>query len=93
MPIPTIPTDKANHVAYGALAALAGAWAAVAAGHADAARWVGFAAALLLGVAKELRDHMANARAVTAGTLPLHGVEWRDVLATAIGGALVAAAP
>lgn len=93
MRIALIPLDKANHVAYGALAALAGAWAAVAAGYADAARGAGFGAALLIGLAKELRDYMANARAVAAGAVPRHGVEWRDVLATAIGGALVAAAP
>lgn len=72
MTLPLIPQDKANHFVYGAVA---GALAAAATGHLNAA----LIAAAVLGFAKELYD-----LATKTGT-----PDWRDVAWTAAGGVCV----
>lgn len=54
MPLPIIPLDKANHVAYGAALGLAGALAAL---YLDVPIWAGaLTLAVLFAAAKEVRD-------------------------------------
>lgn len=93
MRLALIPIDKANHLAYGALTSLIGSWVAVAAGQADSARVIGFAAACVVGVAKEAAEYLSNRQAHAAGLLPAHSVDWRDVMATCLGGLVVSGAP
>ena len=81
MNLPMLAVDKANHVAYGALAATLVSVALVAVqtpvlGAALAAT----AVVVVLGVGKELFD---RAHAET------HTPDWRDAAATAVGGLLV----
>ncbi len=74
--LPLIPHDKANHIAYGAGASLAGALAAVPAGQ---PLWLGaLAVAVLFAVGKEVYDRASkrgtpdvlDAVATVAGALP-----------------------
>ena len=82
MPLPLIPHDKANHVAYGALAGLVGALAALAVGQ---PLWLGaLALAVLFAVGKEVYDRATSrgtpdaldAVATVAGALPAVIVGW-----------------
>jgi len=78
--MPQLPADKANHAIYGALIFLA---ALAIFRRPDAAYGLVVAAA----VGKEAIDWLSNQRAVKAGLMPTHGVEWFDALATCAGGA------
>lgn len=91
MNLPLIPQDKANHAVYGAGLAAVGASLAVIAGAPPwAAALLGAVAAATLGLVKERLDARANAKALAAGHSPPHSVERGDVVATAVGGLLVA---
>jgi len=83
--LPVIPTDKASHFIYGAVAYLLAAAAAMAIGfsHPD---WFGLSAAAGIGIAKEGMDWLSNRKAKAAGTTPTHGVEPLDAVATSLGG-------
>jgi hypothetical protein len=52
---------------------------------------LGFLAAVIAGVGKELWDKRENDRAARKHVVPPHTVEWQDAVWTAGGGALVAA--
>lgn len=79
--IPSLPQDKANHAIYGALIFLA---ALAILRRPDAA----YGLVVLAAVGKEALDKLSNMRAVKAGLLPTHGVEFLDALATCAGGAV-----
>jgi len=78
--MPQLPEDKANHAIYGALIFLL---ALAILRRPDAAYGLVVAAA----VGKEVLDWLSNQRAVKAGLMPTHGVEFLDALATCAGGA------
>jgi len=86
MPMPSIPADKANHVIYGAVAFVAGAFAAHPAGLPPA--YCGLALAVIAGAIKEASDALINYRATGNPMVGPHGVEWLDFAATACGGVL-----
>ena len=79
--MPSLPQDKANHAVYGALIFLA---ALAILRRPDAA----YGLVVLAAVGKEALDKLSNMRAVKAGLLPTHGVEFLDALATCAGGAV-----
>ncbi len=79
--IPSLPQDKANHFFYGSLIFLA---ALAIFRRPDAA----YGLVVLAAVGKEALDKLSNMRAVKAGLLPTHGVEFLDALATCAGGAV-----
>ena len=79
--IPSLPADKANHFFYGALIFLA---ALAILRRPD----VAYGLVVLAAVGKEALDKLSNMRAVKAGLLPTHGVEFLDALATCAGGAV-----
>ena len=79
--MPQLPADKANHAIYGALIFLA---ALAILRRPDAA----YGLVVLAAVGKEALDKLSNMRAVKAGLLPTHGVEFLDALATCAGGAV-----
>jgi hypothetical protein len=79
--IPSLPQDKANHFFYGSLIFLA---ALAIFRRPDAA----YALVVLAAVGKEALDWLSNMRAVKAGLMPTHGVEFLDALATCAGGAV-----
>lgn len=83
-----IPADKANHAIYGALVFALVAALAMLTSYAPIARGLGVAAAVAVGLAKELYDYVRNRQALKAGLAKPHGVEGSDLLWTA-GGALV----
>jgi hypothetical protein len=82
--MPQLPVDKANHALYGALLSLA--LYALLLPHTHFAHHFALAGAVLLGLAKEAADQIANLAAERAGRPPPHGVELLDALATAAGG-------
>lgn len=84
----TLAHDKANHLIYGFLVALAITAAAQWAGFAPWAPAIGAAAALVVGGMKELMDHLDNRVADGMGAPRPHSVTWGDVGATAAGGAV-----
>ena len=93
--IDRIPPDKARHFVAGTMVAALAACAAALVGFAGPlVACAAVAAAVLIGGAKEVMDARANKRATgkwlgePRGTP--HGVEWHDVLATAMGAAPVA---
>lgn len=88
MPLPSLPQDKANHVIYGAVIALAAYWVGLLTMPEYAAR-IALAAAVVAGAGKEVADRLANLKAQRAGLPPPHGVELWDALATWAGGAAV----
>lgn len=79
--IPQLPADKANHFFYGSLIFLA---ALAILRRPDAA----YGIVVLAAVGKEALDKLSNMRAVKAGLMPTHGVEFLDALATCAGGAV-----
>ena len=79
--IPSLPHDKANHFFYGTLIFLA---ALAILRRPDAA----YGLVVLAAVGKAALDKLSNMRAVKAGLLPTHGVEFLDALATCAGGAV-----
>ena len=84
----TLAHDKANHLIYGFLVALAMTTAAHWAGFAPWAPAIGAAGALVVGGVKEFMDHLDNLVAVDMGAERPHSVSWGDVVATAAGGAV-----
>ena len=79
--MPQLPADKANHYFYGSLIFLA---ALAIFRRPDAA----YGLVVLAAVGKEALDKLSNMRAVKAGLMPTHGVEFLDALATCAGGAV-----
>ena len=79
--MPQLPADKANHAIYGALIFLL---ALAILRRPDAA----YGLVVLAAVGKEALDWLSNQRAVKAGLMPTHGVEFLDALATCAGGAV-----
>ena len=79
--MPSLPQDKANHFFYGALIFLA---VLAISRRPDAA----YGLVVLAAVGKEALDKLSNMRAVKAGLMPTHGVEFLDALATCAGGAV-----
>jgi hypothetical protein len=84
--LPSLPQDKANHLAYGAVIFSV---ALLAAHHLMPSHQVLIAGlvVLFMAVGKEASDAWANYRAT--GTPP-HGVELLDAVATCAGGVLAA---
>ena len=82
----TLATDKANHLVWGFVLALAVATLATRMGYPRAAAPAGATAALLAGLAKEAWDWWANRRAAARGEAPPHSVEVGDLAATLWGG-------
>ena len=79
--MPQLPADKANHFFYGTLIFLA---ALAIFRRPD----VAYGLVVLAAVGKEALDKLSNMRAVKAGLMPTHGVEFLDALATCAGGAV-----
>lgn len=79
-----IAKDKILHLVAGAAAAFVVIWV-------TRTPALGFLAAVVAGVGKELWDKHQNALAAKKELLPPHTVEWQDAAWTAGGGALVAA--
>ena len=79
-----IAKDKIFHFIAGAAAAFVVIWI-------TRTPALGFLAAVVAGVGKELWDKRENDRAARNHVLPPHTVEWQDAAWTAGGGALVAA--
>jgi hypothetical protein len=88
MNLPSLPADKANHALYGALIFILVGAVLTLIGQAAVARPAGVAAAVVVGLLKELLDWRANRAAVAAHMPPPHGVEKADLVATG-GGALL----
>lgn len=82
MNLPQLPTDKANHLIYGALIGLVAFFALPL-------WWVPATAAALFGALKEISDAWLNYRATKEIKQGPHGVEWFDFLATACGGVIL----
>lgn len=78
--LPSLPADKANHLAYGAVAFN------LALPLTDA--FVALALVAVLAIGKEAVDWLSNHRARAAGLPAPHGVEGLDALATLAGGFL-----
>jgi hypothetical protein len=76
-----IPVDKLMHFVAGAMVAFP-FWLF---GYA----FLGLLAAAVVGVGKEVADHLANVRNKTLGLKPAHSVEWLDAFATTVGGLAV----
>lgn len=87
MSLPLIPQDKANHFVYGAAIAVAAGLVASQLGLQVIVYSIG--AAAILGAVKEALDYYQNWRAKKAGLTPMHGVEFMDFAATALGGCAV----
>jgi hypothetical protein len=86
-----IPQDKANHFFFGALAGLAAAALACAAGRPQLAGPAALAFASLIGIVKEGADSWSNRQAAKQGLPPPHSVELLDAVSTAAGGLVVLA--
>ena len=89
MNLPQLPTDKANHLAYGAVLfnfALIVAYLSFPAHPVLIA--CGFT--IFMAVGKEVSDAVINWRATGDPMHGPHGVEFYDALATCAGGALAA---
>jgi len=89
MALPSLPQDKANHLAYGAAVAVVAGYIA----HLLqlSVPFIGLGAAIVFGAAKEAIDYYQNRQLIKAGKEPTHGVEFDDFLATAGGGLLATA--
>jgi CO dehydrogenase/acetyl-CoA synthase alpha subunit len=90
MSIYLFPQDKANHFIYGSICGL-GTLAVLHVFNVPDIGGYGYSAgaifsATLLGAFKELDDYILNRRAIAQGMPPPHGVEWMDMIATALGG-------
>lgn len=89
MQLPMMPQDKANHYAYGSIAAAISAYLLMPYGvNGQAAAMLGSSTA---GAVKEVSDWVLNYLARRDGKLAPHGVEWLDFIATTAGGIPVAA--
>jgi hypothetical protein len=86
MALPSLPQDKANHLAYGAVIFSV---ALLAAHHLVPSHQVLIAGlvVLFMAVGKEANDAWINYKATGA---PPHGVELLDAVATCAGGVLAA---
>lgn len=82
MKLYSLPSDKANHVVYGAV--IAAIINLVYPGHA----LISMAAVAAIGATKEAIDWWGNRKAAKAGLAPPHGVEYQDLIATIVGGLL-----
>jgi len=78
--LPQLPADKANHLAYGAVA--------FNLAYPLTNPFVALALVGVLAVGKEAMDWLSNHRARAAGLPPPHGVEFLDAAATFVGGTL-----
>jgi hypothetical protein len=85
--LPIIPQDKANHFVYGSVIAVAAGLVASQLGLPVVICSIG--AAAILGATKEVLDYYQNWKAKKAGLTPMHGVEFMDFAATALGGCAV----
>lgn len=85
MPLPSLPSDKANHIVYGAGIALVAYLMGLMLLPQYAAQ-IALAAAVVAGAGKEVADRWANIQAMRVGLPPPHGVELWDALATWAGG-------
>lgn len=95
MSIYLFPQDKANHFLYGTLTGLVtlGLCHTLISSHKTYVfSLAALAAAFLIGVLKEVKDYIANRKAIARGEAPSHGVEWADMAVTTLGGAVVAIA-
>jgi hypothetical protein len=90
MNLPSLQPDKANHFAYGAVIGALAASAAILLDCAAFAATASTAASALFGAAKELADGIGNYRATGHWHTGSHGLEFKDFLATAAGGWVVA---
>ena len=80
MQLPSLPQDKANHLAYGALIACCFSFIGLN---------VAVIAVAAVAVLKELTDAVINYRSTGNPMHGPHGVELLDAVATMVGGALV----
>ncbi len=87
MKLPVIPQDKANHFIYGAAVGLASVFALRDTVFAEWFHVTPILAAGVLGVAKEALDYHLNKK--NPGT---YSVSAMDVIATVLGGVVVALA-
>lgn len=55
----------------------------------SAAPFAGVLAGLVAGFTKEVSDWLSNRAAIASGSVPTHGVEFFDALATALPGLLI----
>lgn len=98
MALPQLPQDKANHALYGAMIALVVKQVAVVAAmfgldlHGFRPKDIGLATSAAFAGGKEGVDALLNVLAKWRGQEPVHGVEWRDALATFSGGFMTWAA-
>ena len=86
--MPIFSKDKANHFIYGAIIFCVGylcsfLWF-------PEPLWAAMALVALFAVGKEAYDHWHNLQSIKRGVIPTHGVELMDILATVVGGAVVA---
>lgn len=88
MQLISLPQDKANHVIYGALVALAALvmFHLFSVEHAPA---LALAVCATVGIAKEVVDYISNTLNLRAGRPAHHGVEFLDAVATVAGGVLI----
>lgn len=89
-----IQKDKQLHLTVGTIAAVFGilVWYGFVYAFGapeSAAPYSGVLAGLVAGITKEVSDWMSNRRAIAAGAVPTHGVEFLDAIATAIPGLLI----
>lgn len=89
MQLPVLPPDKLGHYLVGTVLGIAAGtactllWTPVWAGEA------GIATAAVIGGLKERFDRKANQKSHEQGSDDVHGVEWWDAGATALGGVAV----
>jgi hypothetical protein len=84
--IPSIPADKANHMAYCAALAAVTASATIATGHAALAPAIADLTVLTVALVKEAHDARINYKTTGNWRTGPHGVEPADVLAGVLGG-------
>lgn len=88
MNLPEIAADKANHAAYGALCSVLGFAGALLWGFAaPQASLLAAGCAAAIGLAKELADALANARATGSWRSGPHAVDVLDAVWTGAGSA------
>jgi len=80
MKLPLIAQDKANHFIYGTAVAV------VAKLVFPEFAFSGLVAAVLIGLAKEAADAALNYKATKNWKTGPHSVDYKDVIATALGG-------
>ena len=83
-----LPLDKSHHAIGGAIIAMAVAILSTLFGYASSANYIGCAAGVLAGIGKEVLDWFSNRQFVKLGLPPIHGVEFYDFLATALGSSV-----